>query len=115
VEAALRALPDEVPPAGLREQVLARARAVGQAAPAPRPAAVAGAAPLLALLPVIALLVDIVRRLAAVVAGWTYWQQLAPKVPAGTPFVLAALALLVAGGLASLALAPALVLENKKA
>jgi predicted anti-sigma-YlaC factor YlaD len=105
---------DDTPPADLRESVLERALSQRQA-PAPakvRPAA--GAAGLLGLLPVMAMLMALVHTLGTTVAGWVDWQALVPQAPNVAPFAVAVVVLLVAGGLASLAMAPALVLENRK-
>jgi hypothetical protein len=114
IERALAGGSDETPPADLRARVLSQATASAQL-PARRPAA-AGAAPLLAMLPVMAAFVGVVLKVGTYLASSPYWEMFAPPdVPGLAPFGMVALLLALVGGLASLAVAPVLVLENKKA
>ena len=114
VEGAFRKTADDAPPAGLRAQVLARAASAAQVgAPRRRPAA-PSAAPLLGLLPAMVMMLALVWLTGGYLASWSFWDALAPRLQALAPFVAAALVVGVAGGLGSLALAPALVLERQK-
>lgn len=113
VEGALGGWMDEAPPADLRERVLVRATRPPQL-PA-RHAVPASAAPLLAMLPVMAAFVGVVLKAGAYLASWPCWEALVPRVHGLAPFGAVALLLALAGGLASLAVAPVLLLESKKA
>ena len=113
VQGALEAWVEEPPPATLRARVLARAAAAPRQAP--KPSAAAHALPLFALVPVMAVLVAAIRVLAGGLAAWA-------SAPGSEGLVLldligptpiAALCLLALGGLATLALAPALFLESR--
>jgi hypothetical protein len=114
VEAALRQWEDEAPPPDLRELVLARALREPQQ-PA-RPQVDSSAAPLLALLPVMAAFVTAVSYVGGWLAPLRQWEPLDrwPGLQDLAPFGAALLVLALLGGLASLAVAPALVLENRK-
>jgi len=115
VEGALGGWMEEAPPADLRERVLTHATLPAQLPARPRRAAAGiGGAPLLAALPVMAMFVIAVQHLGTYVADLSYWAVVAPSLPALAPFGVAALMLAAVGGLASLALAPVLVLENRK-
>ena len=115
VEAELVGAGDEKPPDGLRDAVLSHALAARQAPrPAPSPRTTAAATPLLALLPVMALLVTVAARVGAAVERWPYWQEMVPQAPPLAAIAAAVIALLLAGGLVSLAIAPVLVLESRK-
>lgn len=113
IEGALTGWAEEKPPADLRERVLSHATRPAQLPAQPRPA-VPSAAPLLAMLPVMAAFVLVVNHLGAYVASWPYWEALAPWLQDVAPFGAVAAALAVAGGVASLAIAPVLVLESRK-
>jgi hypothetical protein len=113
VEGALAGWGDETPPPDLRARVLSQATAATQL-PARRPHAVS-AAPLLAMLPVMAASVGVVLKAGTYLASSPYWEMWAPHAPGAAPFGLIAFVLALVGGLASLAVAPVLVLENKKA
>jgi hypothetical protein len=113
VDAALREWPDEEPPAGLADRVLARATR----APQPAPARVAPSAmPLVGLVPVLAFLVLSIRQLAGWLDALPYWRVLEPwpAVHLAAPFAAAAALLFALGGLASLAAAPALLMESRR-
>jgi anti-sigma factor RsiW len=119
VDAALREWPEEVPPPGLAGRVLSRVTR----APQPQPvAAAASAMPLVALLPVIATLLVSIRQLAQWLEALPYWVALEkwvvlerwPAVQGAAPFGAAVAVLFALGGLASLAAAPALVMENRR-
>jgi hypothetical protein len=109
----LEAWVDETPPAGLRERVMERALAAPRAVP--RPAAAADALPLFGLVPVMVALVVAIRLVAGQLTALAY-----PPGSAGLtlvdllgPTASAVLLLLALGGLATLALAPALFLETR--
>lgn len=113
LQQALAVWADEPAPNGLRERVIERALAAPRAAP--RPAASSGALPLFGLVPVMAALVAAIHLLAGQLttlpsspgsAGLTLIDFLGPTASA-------ALLLLALGGLAALALAPALFLESR--
>jgi anti-sigma factor RsiW len=113
VEASLRGWADETPPAGVWETVRARI------AQAPRPLQarpLPGAAALLVLLPAIAAALAVVRVVGATLKSLPFWPWLAqwPGVEIVGSSGVAALLLLVLGGLGSLALAPALLLESRQ-
>jgi len=114
VEAALLGWDDDVPPADLREIVLARATQEAQPRRALRPPS--SAAPLLGLLPAMAAFVGAVSYVGGWLATLPQWETLGgwPGLQELAPFGTAALLLAFVGGLASLAIAPALVLENRK-
>ena len=113
LQTALATWVDEPPPPGLRERVLARALATPHQAPAPP--STPDALPLFLLVPVMAVLVAATRLVAAQLEAW-----LDAPSPVGVvlldvlgPTASAALLLLALGGLATLALAPALFLESR--
>lgn len=114
IEGALAGWGEEKPPVDLRERVLARATRPAQLPARRNPAAAPSAAPLLAMLPVMAAVVLAVNHLGAYVARWPYWEALAPWLQDVAPFGAVAAALAVAGGVASLAMAPVLVLDSRK-
>jgi hypothetical protein len=111
VEVALHEWADEPPPPGLADRVLSQAVRSTQPAPA---APVPSAMPLIGLLPVIALMLASVRHLGGWLAALPIWSALEgwPAVEWAAPFGTAVVVLFVLGGLASLAAAPALVLES---
>ncbi len=115
VDAALREWPEEEPPPDLAARVLSRATRLPQHPPAR--ASVPSAMPLVALLPVIAALLASIRQLAQWLAALPFWVAL-EKWPAvvqdAAPLGAAALLLFALGGLASLAAAPALVMESRR-
>jgi hypothetical protein len=111
LESALLASKDDAPPARLRDQLVARATALPQLAPRPRPDR--SAAPLLALLPVMALVVVLVWVLGAWLAASPAWAAVTGASPTAS-FGAAALLFLALGGLASLSLAPVLVLSSRR-
>lgn len=114
VDAALRQWPDEAPPPGLADRIVSRATRVPQQAPAM--ASVPSAMPLVALLPVIAVLLLSIRLLAEWLAALPYWTLLEPwpAVRVAAPFGAAVVVFFALGGLASLAAAPALVMESRR-
>jgi hypothetical protein len=79
-------------------------------------ASVPSAMPLVGLLPVIAALVLSIRELAQWLGGLPYWVLLEkwPAVQNAAPFGAAAFVLFALGGLASLAAAPALVMDSRR-
>jgi hypothetical protein len=116
---ALAAWTDERPPAGTAERIVAHAVRAPQ-----RPVAIArrparGALPLLGALPVMGALVVLIRAVASWLPALSFWPRLedwpalAPIAPIA-PFAAAALAVMAVGGLATLAAAPALVLEARR-
>jgi hypothetical protein len=115
---ALGAWDDERPPAGMAERVLARAVRAPQPPPLERAhrAPAAGALPLLGLLPVMAALVMLIRILAAWLPALSFWPRLEewPALQPIVPFAAATAAVLAIGGLATLAAAPALMLETRR-
>jgi hypothetical protein len=112
IEGTLRRWPDERPSASLGDRVLAHAVRPARQAPALRTAP--SAMPLLGLLPVMAALLAAIRQLASWLPTLAFWPQLdaSPLLALVFPFGVAALMLLVLGGLSTLAIAPALVLET---
>jgi len=109
----LEAWVDEPPPTTLRARVLERAASAPRQAP--KPSLVPHALPLFALVPVMAALVAAIRVLAGGLAAWASApgsEGLALLEMIG-PTPVAALFLLALGGLATLALAPALFLESR--
>ena len=79
-------------------------------------ASVPSAMPLVGLLPVIAALLLSIRELAQWLAALPFWDSLEewPAVQVAAPFGAAALVLFALGGLASLAAAPALLMESRR-
>ena len=114
VDDALQAWADEDPPPGMAEAVLARATSAPQL-PAPARGE-SNPALLVALLPAMAAVVAVVRSAGARLVDLSYWDVLAPwpSLQLLAPFAAAAAGMLLLGGLASLAIAPVLVLENRK-
>jgi hypothetical protein len=114
VDAALREWPEEDPPPDLAARVVSRATQLPQQAPAG--ASVPSAMPLVVLLPVIAVLVVSIRQLAEWLAALSFWVVLEewPAVQDAAPFGAAVVLLFALGGLASLAAAPALVMESRR-
>jgi hypothetical protein len=106
---------DDAPPAGLGQRIVAEAARSPQ--PPPRMARPrADALPLLGLLPVMGALVTLIRLVAGWLPALSFWPRLEewPALQPVVPFVAATLALLALGGLATLAAAPALVLETRR-
>jgi hypothetical protein len=114
VDAALRAWPEEAPPPDLAARVLSQATRLPQHASVV--ASVPSAMPLVGLLPVIAALLLSIRELAQWLAALPFWASLEewPAVQVAAPFGAAALVLFALGGLASLAAAPALLMESRR-
>ena len=114
VDAALRAWPEEVPPPDLAARVLSQATRRPQHVAVV--ASVPSAMPLVGLLPVIAALLLSIRELAQWLAALPFWDSLEewPAVQVAAPFGAAALVLFALGGLASLAAAPALLMESRR-
>jgi hypothetical protein len=114
LQGALEGWVDEPPPATLRARVLERVAASG--AQVPRPSVVPhDARPLIVLVPVMAVLVTAIRLVGLRLAAWASApgsEGLALLDLIG-PTAAAALLLLAVGGLATLALAPALFLESR--
>ena len=113
VQGALEAWVDEPPPTTLRARVLQRATSAPR--PAPNPSLAPHALSLFALVPVMAALVAAIRVLAGGLSAWASApgsEGLALLELIG-PTPVAALFLLALGGLATLALAPALFLESR--
>jgi hypothetical protein len=114
VDAALRAWPEEAPPPDLAARVLSHATRLPQRAS--RVAPVPSAMPLVGLLPVIVTLLLSIREMAQWLAALPFWASLEewPAVQVAAPFGAAALVLFALGGLASLAAAPALLMESRR-
>jgi hypothetical protein len=114
MEAALRAWPEQEPPPELAARVLSQATQWPQQRPAA--AAATSAMPLVGLLPVIAGLLLSIRGLAAWLGDLPFWTLLEkwPTVQVAAPFGAAVVVLFVLGGLASLAAAPALVMDTRR-
>jgi len=113
LQGTLEAWAEEPPPATLRARVLARAAAAPRQAP--KPSSAPDALPLFALVPVMAALVAVIRVLSGGLEAWASApgsEGLALLDLIG-PTPVAALCLLALGGLATLALAPALFLESR--
>lgn len=115
VDAALHEWPDEAPPPDLAARVLSRATRLPQHASATA-STVPSAMPLVALLPVIAAFLFSIRHLAGWLAALPFWVALEkwPVVQDAAPFGAAIVVLFALGGLASLAAAPALVMESRR-
>ena len=115
VDAALIQWTDEEPPPDLAARVLSRATRLPQHRPVV--ASAPSAMPLVGLLPVIAFLLVSIRQLAQWLAALPFWVAL-EKWPAAVqdaaPFGAAIVVLFALGGLASLAAAPALVMESRR-
>jgi len=114
VDAALRAWREEAPPPDLAARVLSQATRLPQRASMVAP--VPSAMPLVGLLPVIAALLLSIRELAQWLAALPFWASLEewPAVQVAAPFGAAAFVLFALGGLASLAAAPALLMESRR-
>jgi hypothetical protein len=114
VDAALRQWPEEAPPPDLAARVLSRATRLPQHPPAR--ASVPSAMPLVVLLPVIAAVLVSIRQLAQWLAALPFWTLLEkwPAVQGAAPLAAAVAMSFVLGGLASLAAAPALVMESRR-
>jgi hypothetical protein len=114
VEAVLSQWTDEAPPPALAARVLSQVTRWPQHRPVV--AAVPSAMPLVGLLPVIAALLLSIRELAQWLAALPFWASLEawPAVQVAAPFGAAALVLFALGGLASLAAAPALLMESRR-
>lgn len=114
VEATLRGWSDELPPAGGWARI--RARIVLAAPPPPRTRPLPDAAALLGLVPMMVAGLALARLLAGRLTTLPWWPQLEswPVVSTLGSFGLAVVVLLLVGGLGSLALAPALLLESRK-
>ena len=110
LQGALEAWVDQPPPATLRARVLARV-----AAAPPQGAKPSSALPLFALVPVMAALVAVIRVVSGGLAAWASAPGSEGLVLLDLigPTAVAALFLLALGGLAALALAPALFLESR--
>ena len=113
VEGMLGAWQDEAPPAGAWEALQSRITRVPRRPPA---RALPGAAALLALLPGMAAVLALAQMVGAVLRSLPFWPWLAqwPGVDVLGSSGLAVLLLVVLGGLGSLALAPALLLESRR-
>jgi hypothetical protein len=113
---ALAVWTDERPPVGLGDRIIARAVSVPQ-----RPVAVprrpaTSALPLLGALPAMGALVVLIRLVAGWLPALSFWPQL-DQWPVLAPFVpvaAATVAVMTLGGLATLAAAPALVMETRR-
>jgi anti-sigma factor RsiW len=107
---------DEAPPAATAERIVARAVQSPQAPATGRPKPQAGALPLLALLPVMGALVHLIGLVATWLPALSFWPRLDqwPTLEPVVPFAAATVALLLIGGLAALAAAPALVMESRR-
>src|SRR5262249_3217866 len=114
VEQALAAWEDEAPLPLWRERIPERAALSPQHGPPPRPAS--SALPLLGLLPVMVVVVLSGRALAAWLPLLGFWPSLEgwPVLQATLAPAAALVALVMLGGLAALAMAPALVLESEE-
>ena len=114
VDAALIQWRDEEPPPDLAARVLSRATRLPQHRPVV--ASVPSAMPLVGLLPVIAAFLLSIRELAQWLAALPFWASLDnwPAVQVAGPFGAAVVVLFALGGLASLAAAPALVMESRR-
>jgi hypothetical protein len=114
VDTALRGWPDEAPPPDLAARVLSRATRLPQHRPVA--ASVPSAMPLVGLLPVIAAFLLSIRELAQWLAALPFWASLEqwPVVQVAAPFGAAVVVLFALGGLASLAAAPALLMESRR-
>jgi hypothetical protein len=119
VEHALTQWKDHAPPA-MADVIVDHAVRVPQAAPKVRPrarrAVRTDALPLLGLLPVMAAIVILTRAVAAWLPALSFWPRLEdwPTLAPVLPIAAAGFAMLVLGGLATLAAAPALVLESRR-
>lgn len=115
MEAALHEWPEEAPPPELAARVLSQATRLPQP-PAWPATPVPSAMPLVGLLPVIAALLVSIRQLAGWLGGLPFWTVLEgwPLVQNAAPFAAAIVVLFMLGGLASLAAAPALVMESRR-
>lgn len=113
---------DEAPPAGMADGIVAQAVRSLQPpmwSPQPPPRVArprADALPLLGLLPVMGALLALIRLVAGWLPALAFWPRLErwPVLEPVVPFVAATLALLALGGLATLAAAPALLLETRR-
>jgi anti-sigma factor RsiW len=106
---------DEAPPAGMGQRIVAQAvRSPQPPFGVARPPA--DALPLLGLLPVMGALLTLIRLVAAWLPALSFWPRLEqwPALQPIVPFAAATVALLALGGLATLAAAPALVLETRR-
>jgi len=114
VDAALREWEEESPPPELAARVLSRATRLPQHRTVT--ASVPSAMPLVGLLPVLAALVVSIRQLAGWLGDLPFWTALEgwPVVQNAAPFAAAVVVLFMLGGLASLAAAPALVMESRR-
>ncbi len=114
VEAALHEWPEEAPPPELAARVLSQATRLPQHAPAAT--SVPSAMPLVGLLPVIVAFLLSTRQLAEWLAELPLWVVFEnwPAVQGAAPFGAAVVVLFALGGLASLAAAPALVMESRR-
>jgi hypothetical protein len=114
VDSALREWEEESPPPELAARVLSRATGLPQHRTVT--ASVPSAMPLVGLLPVLAALVVSIRQLAGWLGDLPFWTALEgwPVVQNAAPFAAAVVVLFMLGGLASLAAAPALVMESRR-
>jgi hypothetical protein len=114
VESALDEWPDEAPPPELAARVLSQATRLPQYRPVA--ASVPSAMPLVGLLPVIAAFLVSIRQLAGWLGELPFWTALEgwPIVQNAAPFAAAIVVLFMLGGLASLAAAPALVMDTRR-
>jgi hypothetical protein len=114
VDAALHEWPEEAPPPGLATRVLSRATRVPQYRPVAE--SVPSAMPLVGLLPVIAAFLVSIRQLAGWLGGLPFWTALEgwPVVQNAAPFAAAIVVVFALGGLGSLAVAPALVMDTRR-
>jgi hypothetical protein len=117
VTEALGRWPDGAPPSAMADRIVAHSIRAPQ--PKARPATGrphAGALPLIGLFPIMGALVIAIRLLAGWLPRLPFWPRLEdwPNLQPIVPFVAATAVLLIAGGLAALAAAPALVLETRR-
>jgi hypothetical protein len=114
VDATLHEWPEETPPPDLAARVLSRATRLPQYRPVA--ASLPSAMPLVGLVPVIAALLVSIRQLAGWLGGLPFWTALEgwPAVQNAAPFAAAVVMLFTLGGLASLAVAPALVMDTRR-
>ncbi len=122
VAGALGSWPDEAPPAGMAARIVAATLKRPQPRSAfDRPQAAVrpttSALPLLALLPVMAALAAGIRAMAAWLPGLPFWPRLDEwplLVQPLVPLAAATACVLALGGVAALAVAPALMLETRR-
>jgi anti-sigma factor RsiW len=114
LEQILRVWPDELPAAGSWSRI--RARIALAAPPREHTRPLPDAAALLGLVPMMIAGLALARQLAGQLTSMAWWPQLSswPVVSSLGSFGMAVVVLLLLGGLGSLALAPALLMEGRK-